>query len=63
MTESILNPHAFIAVKCSSWKDFKSGKCSAKMQTTFMGEEVSNDARGIYFLETNPEPPYGRGEI
>ncbi|XP_029159256.1 pancreatic lipase-related protein 2-like [Nylanderia fulva] len=59
--ESIVHPEGFISVQCSNWIDFQFGKCSNN--TALMGEFISTDARGTYYLETNAEPPFGKGEI
>lgn len=63
MSESIVSPEAFKAVECDNWKDFKSGTCNSKSQFVYMGEKLSYDTRGTYFLETNSEAPFGKGEI
>lgn len=63
MGESIINPLTFGAVQCNSWIEFKAGKCRDNSTMVFMGENVSRNARGSYFLETNPQPPFGKNEI
>ncbi|BES94717.1 phosphatidylcholine 1-acylhydrolase activity [Nesidiocoris tenuis] len=59
--ESIQNEKAFQAVKCNSWGDFKSNNCSDEL--AYMGEGVSHEARGKFYLRTATKPPYGLGEI
>ncbi|XP_051170626.1 pancreatic lipase-related protein 2-like isoform X2 [Leptopilina boulardi] len=63
MSESIVSPEIFVSVECDSWKDFKSGTCNSKNSPVFMGEKLSYDTRGTYFLETNSESPFGKGTI
>ncbi|CAL1677802.1 unnamed protein product [Lasius platythorax] len=59
--ESIVHADGFPAVQCANWIDFGLRKCSNN--TAVMGEFISTDARGTYYLETNAEPPFGKGEI
>jgi hypothetical protein len=64
MGESIINPAGFPALECNGWVDFKFQECDKnKNRIVYMGENLEIDARGIYFLETNVESPYGRGEL
>ncbi|XP_043682139.1 pancreatic triacylglycerol lipase-like isoform X3 [Vespula pensylvanica] len=63
MGESIINPLTFGAVQCNSWIEFKAAKCRDNSTIVFMGENVSRNARGSFFLETNPQPPFGKNEI
>ncbi|KAI4500537.1 hypothetical protein M0802_004499 [Mischocyttarus mexicanus] len=63
MSESIINPLAFVAVQCNSWIEFKAGKCKNNSTMVFMGENVNQDARGSFFLETNAQSPFGKGVI
>ncbi|XP_011500288.1 PREDICTED: pancreatic triacylglycerol lipase-like [Ceratosolen solmsi marchali] len=64
MGESIINPAGFPALECNGWMEFKSGKCDKnKNQIIYMGEKLEMNTRGIYFLETNVESPYGRSEL
>ncbi|KAK2586048.1 hypothetical protein KPH14_012045 [Odynerus spinipes] len=58
--ESIINPMAFGAVQCKSWVEYKMGKCRDNSTMVFMGESVSLNARGSFFLETNAQPPFGK---
>ncbi|CAG5073971.1 Similar to Pnlip: Pancreatic triacylglycerol lipase (Mus musculus) [Cotesia congregata] len=54
MAESIIHPEEFVAVKCDSWKDYKANKCYDNT-TAIMGEYISTDTHGIFFLETKPD--------
>ncbi|XP_020288317.1 pancreatic lipase-related protein 2-like [Pseudomyrmex gracilis] len=60
--ESIVHPNGFIAVQCATWIDFQLGKCN-NSNTAVMGEFISSDERGIFYLETNAQPPFGKNEI
>ncbi|XP_072756273.1 pancreatic lipase-related protein 2-like [Anoplolepis gracilipes] len=59
--ESIVHSDGFPALQCSNWIDFQLGKCGNN--STVMGEFINTDSRGIFYLETNAEPPFGKGEI
>lgn len=61
-------PYQFIAAECDRESLFNSIElCKPKnningpRNITFMGEMVSVNANGMYYLETNESPPYGRG--
>ncbi|XP_001605911.2 pancreatic lipase-related protein 2 [Nasonia vitripennis] len=62
MSESIVNPTGFPAVECNDWKEFKGNRCGSN-RIVYMGEKLDTEARGIYFLETNADAPFGRGEL
>lgn len=62
MSESINNPLAFSAVKCDNWPDYKAGKCNNSTKI-FMGEHTNLHARGIYYLETNADIPFGNVKL
>lgn len=60
--ESIYNPAAFPARLCSSWSDFEGGSCDVN-DVVPMGYYTPNKTtRGLYFLRTNAQEPYGLGE-
>ena len=61
MTESIVGSTEFIGTKCDSWSSYKVGKCEGNA-IAMMGENISFDARGRYFLATNSEAPYAQGD-
>ncbi|XP_014204208.1 pancreatic lipase-related protein 2-like [Copidosoma floridanum] len=65
MSESITNPVGFPAVECYGWKEFKANWCdrSDGRAVHYMGEHVDKESRGVFFLETNAEPPFGRPEL
>ncbi|XP_014247494.1 pancreatic lipase-related protein 3-like isoform X3 [Cimex lectularius] len=58
-SESIANKRKFLAKRCESWAHFKSDNCPY-FQFTDMGEYVSTDVEGRFFLQTNLYPPYAR---
>ncbi|XP_068086401.1 phospholipase A1 2 [Anabrus simplex] len=59
-TESIITDVGFYALRCGSWGDFTAGKCSGA--PVIMGENAPTSAAGIYYLATNPSPPFAMGE-
>ena len=58
--ESIGNPKAFAARKCPSWSSYQSGDCAPHTPDTDtrMGEYVSHEARGKYYLKTRDRSPF-----
>ncbi|XP_012543587.2 pancreatic lipase-related protein 2 isoform X2 [Monomorium pharaonis] len=63
--ESIVHPDGFVAVQCSNWMDFQLGKCSdsSNSSTALMGEFINTDVQGIFYLQTNAQPPFGKGKM
>ncbi|KAK3932384.1 Lipase member I [Frankliniella fusca] len=59
--ESIYNPEAFPAHSCASWADFDNGLCDDN-DVIPMGYSTPNSAKGLYFLRTNAQEPYGLGQ-
>ncbi|CAH0597088.1 unnamed protein product [Chrysodeixis includens] len=57
-SESVINPQAFVAVSCASWKDFRKGNCDFN-NVSLMGYACPNTARGIYYLQTADTLPFG----
>lgn len=55
------NEKSFPAIKCKSWKDFRTGKFDATKDLTYMGIDCPMNATGNCFLQTNAETPYSRG--
>ncbi|XP_012062618.1 PREDICTED: pancreatic lipase-related protein 2-like [Atta cephalotes] len=63
-TESIVHPDGFVAMKCSNWMDFQLGKCGDNnFSTAVMGEFINPNVQGIFYLQTNAQPPFGKGKI
>lgn len=51
----------FLATPCSSWKDFKAGKCDG-LERVSMGHHLDvTKARGNYYLYTNEISPHALG--
>ncbi|XP_047505682.1 pancreatic triacylglycerol lipase-like isoform X1 [Pieris napi] len=57
--ESIINPEAFPAVKCKDWDAFKKGEC--EKEVVYMGYPTKPGTKGLYFLRTKGESPFGLG--
>jgi len=49
----------FLVVRCNSHYDFLYGACCRLGEETFiMGQDVSRDLRGTFYLDTRPDYPY-----
>ncbi|XP_069354918.1 pancreatic lipase-related protein 3-like [Maniola hyperantus] len=59
-SESVLNPDAFPAVRCKDWAAFKKGDCEFD-KISYMGSPSKPGDTGVYFLQTAPDYPFGRG--
>ncbi|VVC96863.1 unnamed protein product [Leptidea sinapis] len=57
--ESVLNPHAFPALRCNDWDAFKNQQCDGDI--SYMGFSSQPGTRGSYFLRTGDKFPYGLG--
>ncbi|XP_055598824.1 inactive pancreatic lipase-related protein 1 isoform X2 [Uranotaenia lowii] len=57
--ESVNYQKGFMSYQCGDMNEYRSEQCRAAPQP--MGDATTVDARGTYYLETNPEPNYGRG--
>lgn len=51
--------HSFLAIKCSSWNDFKSEKCN-QSDIVRMGFDCSLSAFGNYYLITSDVAPFSK---
>ncbi|CAK1543673.1 unnamed protein product [Leptosia nina] len=58
--ESIVNGEAFPAVRCRDWEAYKKGQCDFK-SISYMGYASKPGTKGLYFLRTNGESPFGLG--
>jgi len=59
--ESINSPFAFTGCnKCDSWNNYVKGRCPCS-ETESMGEHSSHSSRGIFYLFTRGESPFGLG--
>lgn len=57
-----LNHNCFLATKCGSYEEIKNKNCTSSGPNAYMGGEVDQllqASEGIYYLPTNPDPPYG----
>lgn len=52
--ESVKNPEAFVAIKCSSSDAFNNSSCES--EKAFMGFSMDTGARGNFYLSTHPNP-------
>ncbi|KAH0814868.1 hypothetical protein GEV33_007922 [Tenebrio molitor] len=60
--ESIVSKKGFWAYPCPTLFSFMVGWCSPKDEEyVLMGEHVTHKARGVYYVTTNPKPPYAQG--
>ncbi|XP_078046322.1 pancreatic triacylglycerol lipase-like isoform X2 [Augochlora pura] len=59
--ESVGNPHGFMAVGCKSGDLFHKKKCD-QSNVIFMGYATPSNARGTYYLNTNPRSPFALGK-
>lgn len=58
--ESVVNQNAFLSIKCNDWDSFRIGRCDSDIKV--MGYGCTPETRGIYFLRTGEDPPYGLGK-
>ncbi|XP_059610015.1 lipase member I-like [Phlebotomus argentipes] len=59
--ESILTP-LFYSYPSSTWATFVQGEYN-RSEMVRMGDAASPDARGLFFLQTNPRSPYAMGPL
>ncbi|XP_068626109.1 pancreatic lipase-related protein 2-like [Battus philenor] len=55
--ESVVRPESFVASQCSSWQQYRTGKCASSPQV-HMGFGVDRNARGNFYLITHKEAPF-----
>ncbi|KAH0539273.1 hypothetical protein KQX54_003434 [Cotesia glomerata] len=53
---SIINPQAFLALKCPSYSDYLAGNCKNN-EAVYFGLFTPTDARGFYFFDTSGNLP------
>ncbi|CAG4930845.1 unnamed protein product [Colias eurytheme] len=58
--ESVETPKSLIGVRCKSLKHFESNACEDK-DFAVLGYGSSSSTRGLYFLRTSADPPFGLG--
>lgn len=57
--ESVKNPEAFLARACTSWEEFTREEISGEVSV--MGYGCKPGTKGLYYLRTGDEKPYGLG--
>ncbi|XP_015586914.1 phospholipase A1 member A [Cephus cinctus] len=60
--ESVTNPYAFMAVKCTSYTNFISGACKDNDKIYF-GYVTPHNASGSYYFNTNAQYPFGQNLV
>lgn len=58
--ESVKNPEAFLARACKDWEEFTREESSGDV--SLMGYGCKPGTKGLYFLRTGDESPYGLGK-
>lgn len=58
--ESVKNPEAFVARACENWEEFKKDDYTSDI--SLMGYGCKPGTKGLYFLRTGDEKPYGLGK-
>ncbi|KAJ8976339.1 hypothetical protein NQ317_009791 [Molorchus minor] len=48
---SLIDPHAYLTTKCSSYAEYESGRCHLN-DKAYLGVEVDRNARGNYYVDT-----------
>lgn len=59
LIEAIRNPAGFTAIKCDSYKNYLEGVCKNGDKVN-LGGDLTN-LEGVFYFETNSEPPYSKG--
>nr|CAH7744777.1 unnamed protein product [Callosobruchus chinensis] len=60
--ESIVTKRGFWAYPCPTLLSFMIGWCRPEdHEYVLMGEHINRKARGIYYVRTNPDPPFAQG--
>ncbi|XP_026315342.1 pancreatic lipase-related protein 2-like isoform X2 [Hyposmocoma kahamanoa] len=58
--ESVRNPQAFPSSPAESYQKFRENP-TPDVGMVYMGADCDTNARGSYYLTTNPHPPFGKG--
>ncbi|XP_033322501.2 pancreatic triacylglycerol lipase [Megalopta genalis] len=58
--ESINSKVGFEAVKCPTYSDFRQGACNSNDKVFLGGPNPNNDAKGVYFFDTNEYSPFAK---
>ncbi|CRL01706.1 CLUMA_CG014922, isoform A [Clunio marinus] len=56
------NVEIFNSVSCLSWENFKKNECEIIQKDVFMGIDADPQLAGNFFLQTNDQAPFNRGE-
>ena len=54
---------SFPSIKCKSWDSFKQGRFEEGAQVAYMGIDCEATVSGDYFLQTNGESPFCKGDV
>ncbi|KAL4716120.1 hypothetical protein ACJJTC_013897 [Scirpophaga incertulas] len=57
--ESIRTPKSFVGVQCRDWEQFQKSECDKKYAVLGYGSSIAT--RGLYYLRTAAESPFGLG--
>ncbi|CAD7079407.1 unnamed protein product [Hermetia illucens] len=61
--ESVARPTVqFNAIQAANWGAFKKGNVAEYDQNVVMGNDCPENISGVYYLQTNSESPFARGE-
>ncbi|KAJ8916054.1 hypothetical protein NQ315_010922 [Exocentrus adspersus] len=61
--EAVLsNQNRFVSEQCSSYRDYGRGNCKSNDKSVMGGYSVDARASGDYYLDTNNNSPYAKGE-
>lgn len=60
--ESIRTHVGFYGRKCKSYLHYIFGFCQKELPNTLAGEHCKKSTRGMYFVQTNSQYPYARGQ-
>ncbi|XP_054010936.1 uncharacterized protein LOC128893753 [Hylaeus anthracinus] len=61
--ESINSERGFWGVKCDNYEDYRAGKCKSNPVALMGGVKPNFEARGTYYLDTAPAPPFALGPV
>ncbi|KAJ8916053.1 hypothetical protein NQ315_010921 [Exocentrus adspersus] len=60
--ESLLTSrNQFVSEQCSSYTNYGRGNCRSNPKSVMGGWDVDTGATGVYYLDTNSDPPYAKG--
>ncbi|XP_030748445.1 pancreatic lipase-related protein 2-like [Sitophilus oryzae] len=56
-----VNDNRFVSQECSTWDEYNKNACNGTFKLMGGLSNIDKTARGIYYLATNNQSPYGRG--